>query len=70
MGLGKWLEAHGEAVCNTRPWINAAEGSTAEPSGGFSDAKKFLKLEVKSFCRHPEEQFVIGIEHEGMSGHN
>ncbi len=44
IGLGKWLEANGEAIYATRPWINAAEGPTATPSGGFGDAKKFLKL--------------------------
>ena len=45
LGLGKWLETNGEAIYGTRPWINAAEGPTAEPAGGFKDHKKFLTLE-------------------------
>ncbi len=43
--LGRWLEANGEAIYGTRPWIVAAEGPTAEPKGGFSDHGKFLTLQ-------------------------
>jgi alpha-L-fucosidase len=45
LGLGDWLEKNGEAIYGTRPWIEAAEGPTAEPGGGFEDRKKFLALE-------------------------
>jgi len=45
LGLGAWLETHGEAIYDTRPWTVAAEGPTAEPTGGFAEHKKFLKLE-------------------------
>jgi alpha-L-fucosidase len=45
IGLGRWLKVYGEAIYGTRPWINAAEGPTAEPSGGFKDHQKFLSLE-------------------------
>jgi alpha-L-fucosidase len=45
LSLGAWLTKNGEAIYETRPWIEAAEGPTAEPGGGFSDHKKFLTLE-------------------------
>ncbi len=45
LGLGDWLEQNGDAIYETRPWIEAAEGPTAEPDGGFEDRKKFLALE-------------------------
>ena len=45
LALGAWLEKNGEAIYSTRPWIEAAEGPTAEPGGGYSDHKKFLALE-------------------------
>jgi alpha-L-fucosidase len=48
LALGKWLEANGEAIYGTRPWIEAAEGPTAEPGGGFSDHEKFLALEYSA----------------------
>jgi alpha-L-fucosidase len=48
LGLGQWLETNGAAIYGTRPWINAAEGPTAEPEGGFSSAKKFLQLEYSA----------------------
>ncbi|MEM6259645.1 MAG: alpha-L-fucosidase [Planctomycetota bacterium] len=47
-GLGDWLEEHGEAIYDTRPWVVAAEGPTSEPEGGFSDRAKFLVLEYSA----------------------
>ncbi|MDZ8118790.1 alpha-L-fucosidase [Pontiella sp. NLcol2] len=44
LGLGAWLNKNGEAIYSTRPWINAAEGPTAEPEGGFAARKKFMAL--------------------------
>jgi alpha-L-fucosidase len=43
--LGRWLDQNGEAIYATRPWLTFGEGPTKEPSGGFGDAGKFLRLE-------------------------
>ena len=48
LGLGRWLEANGEAIYGTRPWRIASEGPTSEPSGGFSVNAQFLKLEYSA----------------------
>ncbi len=40
LGIGRWLEANGEAVFGTRPWKVYGEGPTHVPSGGFTDAKR------------------------------
>lgn len=45
LGLGDWLKANGEAIYETRPWKTAAEGPTAEPSGGFAARDQFLDLQ-------------------------
>ncbi|QBG49333.1 alpha-L-fucosidase [Verrucomicrobia bacterium S94] len=44
LGLGAWLAKNGEAIYSTRPWINAAEGPTTEPEGGFAARKEFMAL--------------------------
>ena len=46
--LGAWLNKYGEAIYNTRPWQVAAQGPTVEPSGGFDDSEKFLKIAYSS----------------------
>ncbi|MCG8309119.1 MAG: alpha-L-fucosidase [Cytophagales bacterium] len=42
--LGAWLDAYGEAVYETRPWITYGEGPTKEPEGHFKNHNAFSKL--------------------------
>ena len=44
LALGDWLNANGQAIYATRPWIVAAEGPTAAPEGGFKNSQAFMKL--------------------------
>ncbi len=46
--LGEWLETHAQAIYGTRPWITFGEGPTKEPTGGFKEHKKFLKLKYSA----------------------
>ena len=48
LGLGAWLEANGEAIYDTRPWVVAAEGPTSEPEGGLKNHRIFLSLEYSA----------------------
>ena len=47
-GIGEWMQANGEAIYDTRPWVTYGEGPTKEPEGGFEDHEKFLELRYSS----------------------
>jgi alpha-L-fucosidase len=44
LDLGTWLEAYGEAIYDTRPWLTYGEGPTMQPEGHFEFHREFLKI--------------------------
>ena len=44
LGIGRWLETHGEAIYGSRPWYDFGEGPTREPEGHFRNHAEFLKV--------------------------
>jgi alpha-L-fucosidase len=44
LDLGNWLEAYGEAIYDTRPWLTYGEGPTIQPEGHFDFHREFLKI--------------------------
>ncbi|KFI44968.1 alpha-L-fucosidase [Bifidobacterium bohemicum] len=63
-GVGAWLDANGEGIYATRPWLLAGEGPTIAQNGSFSDAEpkrwtagdfRFTSKngDVYAFCLNP-----------------
>ena len=48
LGIGKWLDKHGEAIYKTRPWYTYGEGPTKEPEGHFKNHEEFLKIKYSA----------------------
>lgn len=49
IGIGKWLDVHGEAIYGTRPWYTFGEGPTKEPEGtSLNLYNDFLNLEYSA----------------------
>lgn len=48
IGIGSWLDQHGEAIYGTKPWYTFGEGPTVEPEGHFKNHKEFLKVKYTS----------------------
>jgi len=44
LDMGKWLDAYGESIYDTRPWYTYGEGPTKEPEGHFENHQEFLKI--------------------------
>ena len=48
LDMGKWLDAYGESIYETRPWYTFGEGPTKEPEGHFDNHQEFLKIKYSS----------------------
>jgi alpha-L-fucosidase len=48
LDMGKWLDAYGESIYDTRPWYTFGEGPTKEPEGHFENHQEFLKIKYSS----------------------
>ena len=48
LDLGKWLDAYGESIYETRPWYTFGEGPTKEPEGHFKNHQEFLKIKYSA----------------------
>lgn len=50
--IGEWLRQYGEGIYNSKPWKVAAEGTTIEQEGKFSDVKdkEYTKDDFRFTC--------------------
>ena len=48
LDIGKWLDAYGESIYETRPWYTFGEGPTKEPEGHFKNHQEFLKIKYSA----------------------
>jgi alpha-L-fucosidase len=48
LDMGKWLDAYGESIYETRPWYTFGEGPTKEPEGHFRNHQEFLKIKYSA----------------------
>lgn len=48
LDMGKWLDAYGESIYETRPWYTFGEGPTKEPEGHFKNHQEFLKIKYSA----------------------
>ncbi len=58
--MGAWLNKHGEAIYETRPWYTFGEGPTVEPEGIFQNHEEFLKIKYsEKDIRYTTKENVI-----------
>jgi alpha-L-fucosidase len=61
--MGRWLEANGEAIYGTRPWVLSGEGPTGTAEGHLSENKnKPYTAEDIRFTQDGESLYAFALD--------